>query len=133
MKIVLPWPDPKLNPNRSKGMHWASTTALRKSARTSAGFLAKQAMHADRGSLPVDGGTVPLTITFVQPDKRARDRDNLLAALKPSLDGVADALGVNDSQFDPITIRREYGARPGHVVIEVSTTTRKEEEQANAH
>jgi crossover junction endodeoxyribonuclease RusA len=62
---------------------------------------------------------VSLTITFVQPDKRARDRDNLLAALKPSLDGIADALEVNDSQFDPLIIRREFGAKPGHVVVEV--------------
>jgi Holliday junction resolvase RusA-like endonuclease len=46
-------------------------------------------------------GPVALTITFVQPDRRARDRDNLLAALKPSLDGLADALGVNDAQFEP--------------------------------
>lgn len=126
MKIILPWPDAKLNPNRSKGMHWASTTALRKSARTSAGFLAHQAMAADRGSLRGSPDTLPLTITFVQPDRRARDRDNLLAALKPSLDGVADALGVNDSQFDPITIRREYGPKPGSVVIEIEPAGQKE-------
>lgn len=126
MKIVLPWPNPKLNPNRSKGMHWASTTALRKTARTDAGYLARQAMSADRGSVGDAASTLALSITFVQPDKRARDRDNLLAALKPSLDGVADALGVNDSQFDPITIRREYGPKPGSVLIEVAPAGQKE-------
>lgn len=64
-------------------------------------------------------GPIALTITFVQPDRRARDRDNLLAALKPSLDGLADALGVNDAQFDPVVLRREFGAKPGALRIEI--------------
>ena len=34
--IDLPFPNPKLNPNRSKGVHWAATSALRKSARSAA-------------------------------------------------------------------------------------------------
>jgi Holliday junction resolvase RusA-like endonuclease len=119
VKITLPWPSAKLNPNQSKGRHWGATTALRKGARSDAFALTYQAMSVRQFLCPGPVGTVPLTITFVQPDKRARDRDNLLAALKPSLDGMADALGVNDSQFEPITIRREYGARPGCVVVEV--------------
>ena len=63
-------------------------------------------------------------ITFVQPDRRGRDRDNLLAACKPMLDGVADALGVNDSQFEPVTIRREYGKKPGAVRVEIGGALR---------
>lgn len=124
MKIILPWPDAKLNPNRSKGMHWAGTTALRKKARNDAFWTTRGAMLERIALVPNElpcamGSAVPLSITFVQPDKRARDRDNLLAALKPSLDGVADALGINDSQFDPIMIRRGYGAKPGSVVLEI--------------
>ena len=117
MRVELPWPDAKLNPNRSKGANWASTSALRKKARSDAFKLTL--FYCGTGTLLPAGAVVPLTITFDQPDKRARDRDNLLAALKPSLDGIADALGVNDSQFDPITIRREYGAKPGRVIVEV--------------
>ncbi len=121
MKIVLPWPDAKLNPNRSKGAHWASTSTLRKQARNYAFWSTRGAMlqWLAECKQPLTGPQ-SLTITFVQPDRRARDRDNLLAALKPSLDGVADALGINDSQFDPITIRREYGAKPGSVIVEVA-------------
>jgi crossover junction endodeoxyribonuclease RusA len=36
------------------------------------------------------------------------------------LDGVADALSLNDSQFEPVTIRREYGKKRGGVGIEIS-------------
>lgn len=117
LTIELPWPDSKLNPNRSKGAHWGIAAAIHKDAKMSAYVLTLQAMMADRAwSCP---SAPSLTITFVQPDKRARDRDNLLAALKPALDGVASALRIDDSQFDPITICREYGAKPGCVRVEV--------------
>jgi crossover junction endodeoxyribonuclease RusA len=113
--IILPWPSAKLNPNRSKGLHWGATSALRKQARDGAALLTKGAMQGQA----VSAGAIALTITFIQPDRRARDRDNLLAALKPSLDGVAGALGVNDARFDPVTLRREYGSKPGAVRIEI--------------
>jgi crossover junction endodeoxyribonuclease RusA len=120
MKIQLPWPDAKLNPNRSKGMHWAATSKLRSQAKIDAFHLALQAASSNFCKvLHIRENGCALSITFVQPDKRARDRDNLLAALKPSLDGIAAALGVDDSLFDPITIRREYGAKPGCVLVEV--------------
>lgn len=113
--ITLPWPRAKLNPNRSKGLYWDATSALRKQARDGAVLLTKNAMKGQA----VGAGAIALTITFIQPDRRARDRDNLLAALNPSLDGVANALGVNDARFDPITLRREYGAKPDAVIIEI--------------
>lgn len=119
--ILLPFPDKRLNPNNSKGVHWAATSVLRKSARTSAYAAARVAALGTPwyGIERRKGDAVPLTITFVQPDRRARDRDNLLAACKPALDGIADALEINDSQFEPVTIRREYGAKPGAVRVEV--------------
>lgn len=114
--VELPFPDRRLNPNNSKGKHWAATVALRKSARADAVLLTRA---AGAGARLAPGQEIELTITFIQPDRRARDRDNLLAACKPMLDGVADALGVNDSQFEPVTIRREYGKKPGAVLIEI--------------
>jgi crossover junction endodeoxyribonuclease RusA len=118
---MLPFPNARLNPNRSKGVHWAATSALRKSARTSAYALTRvAALGTPWYDVPRSKAqTVPLVITFIQPDRRHRDRDNLLAACKPALDGVADALEINDSQFDPVTIRREYGEKPGAVRIEI--------------
>ena len=119
--VILPWPDAKLNPNRNKGLHWAATSKLRKDAREIAFLIAHQAKPVGEDWLDwLDGhGNVHVQITFIQPDRRARDRDNLLSALKPSLDGVADALGVNDACFEPVTIRREYGAKPGSVRIQI--------------
>ena len=48
------------------------------------------------------------------------DRDNLLAACKAGLDGIAAALKVDDSRFEPLTIRRVFGAKPGCVLVEVA-------------
>ena len=115
--VVLPWPDRKLNPNYSKGRHWTSTTDERKQARTIARVLTLTALHL-AGTRDF-AGDVTLTIVFMAPDRRARDRDNLLSALKPSLDGMADAMGVNDGQFNPITISREFGSRPGCVIVTI--------------
>jgi crossover junction endodeoxyribonuclease RusA len=113
--VTLPWPSAKLNPNRSKGLHWGATSALGKQARDGATLLTKGAMQGQA----VGPGAIALTIRCIQPDRRARDCDNLLAALKPSLDGVADSLGVNDARFDSVTLWREYGGKPGSVRIEI--------------
>ena len=117
MQITLPFPDPKLNPNRSKGLHWGATSALRKKARQDGFYAARDAMgRAVKKSLAEN---IPMTITFVQPDKRIRDRDNLLSSSKSAIDGIAQALEINDNQFNPVTIKREYGKKPGCVIVEI--------------
>lgn len=120
MIVTLPFPSAKLNPNNSKGVHWAATATLRKKAHADAWVLTKEAVFS--ASWIPTSNSVALDITFVQPDARRRDRDNLLAALKCSLDGVAAALGIDDSQFEPVTIRREYGKKPGEVRIHIMET-----------
>jgi crossover junction endodeoxyribonuclease RusA len=114
--INLPFPDPRLNPNASKGQHWAATSKLRKIARETAFVLTRQS-----GAPYISGNKADfeMVITFFQPDKRKRDRDNLLSAAKPQLDGVADAIGIDDSQFNPVTIKREYGVKPGLMLVEI--------------
>lgn len=123
MRIELPWPDARLNPNRSKGMHWSATAKLRKEAREAAFWIARQVLvgNARAAGQPLGGDAlVPIDITFVAPNKAVRDLDNLLAALKPSLDGVAQCLGTDDSKFEPITLRRAYGKAPGAVIVEIA-------------
>jgi crossover junction endodeoxyribonuclease RusA len=44
-------------------------------------------------------GDVHLWITFFPPDRRRRDDDNIIGSLKNGRDGVADALGIDDSRF----------------------------------
>jgi crossover junction endodeoxyribonuclease RusA len=45
-------------------------------------------------------GDIRLSVTFYPPDKRG-DRCNYPNRIKPYLDGIADALKVNDRRFLP--------------------------------
>jgi crossover junction endodeoxyribonuclease RusA len=94
LRITLPWPSPKLHPNAR--VHWAVKSKAAKRARADARALTS---IASRSPMSV-GARIPVAITFHPPDKRRRDTDGMLSALKSSLDGVADALQVDDSLFD---------------------------------
>ena len=111
--VMLPFPPSELSPNRKNGKHWTATHAIKGKYLADCRILTLQAM----GKWVPPKGTLALDITFIQPDKRRRDRDNLLAAMKSGLDGVSQALGVDDQHFEPITIRREFGTKPGAVRV----------------
>lgn len=61
---------------------------------------------------------IALHITFYPPDKRRRDRDNAQASLKHHLDGIADALGVDDYRFRP-TYDFAEPEKPGRVEVKI--------------
>lgn len=115
MRVELPFPPAELNPNRKNGKHWGTTHAAKASYRHTCWVLSLQAC----GAFQAPDGDIALRVTFVQPDKRRRDRDNLLAACKSALDGFAAALKVDDSRFEPVTICRQFGKKPGSVLLEV--------------
>ena len=95
-------------PNRKNGHHWAKTKGSKDTARDEAFYITKEVFKT---SVLHTDGLIPLNITFVQSDKRHRDLDNLLAASKPAIDGIAMALNVDDSIFEPITIKRGYNTK----------------------
>lgn len=115
LTIELPWPDPSLNPNRSKGRHWTVAHNAKKSAKEAAYTLTKIA----KKGYTAPSGEIPLTIIFIQPNKTRMDLDNLLSSMKSALDGVASALRIDDVVFMPITISRSYGSKPGCVVVSI--------------
>ena len=113
--LTLPWPDRRLSPNaRLDRRQVAGIKAREKEAariltieKYFVGYLA---------DVKVDQ---PVSIEFCPPDNIKRDRDNLLASLKSQLDGVAEALGIDDSRFEPITIRRGPVVKGGQVILEI--------------
>lgn len=86
--LIFPWPSRVLSPNGRS--HWATKAKAVKAMRTLAFYATKESkLH-------------PLTsfrLVFCPPTNRARDLDNLIASMKPALDGMAQAWGVNDSTF----------------------------------
>lgn len=106
MIIELSYPKSELMPNRKNGSHWAKTVAIKKEVLKEAYIITLQARLKQQITLT---DTVALKINFMQSDKRKRDLDNLLSASKSCIDGIAQALQIDDKQFQPITITRSYG------------------------
>ena len=77
----------------------------------------RQAAYLLSGSLNYTGGG--LKITFFTPDNRKRDLDNLLAAMKPALDGMARAIGVDDALFRPLLIDKVKAERRDLARVEI--------------
>jgi len=100
--LCLPWPDPKLSPNAR--LHWAQRSKAVKRARGQAHALTLDNIShlADswepfKQAKPED--QINIQITFEPPCRRRYDIDNLVARMKSTLDGIADALAVDDYIF----------------------------------
>jgi len=119
IEVHLSWPDSSLFPNRKGGQHWATYQRAKVSARLEGFMAAKQAM----GCKPVRlNNRTPVSITFHAPDRRRRDADGMYGAIKHHIDGIAQALGVDDSIFRPVSIDDTIDpAKRGFVTVEIGT------------
>ena len=107
--ILLPWPPSVLNPNRR--CHWAVKAKAVKAYRKESGWATKASGDRIKGK-----GAIDLHISFYPPDNRSRDLDGMLSSIKAGLDGIADALGVNDKRFQ-LRIERCAKIKGGQVRI----------------
>ncbi len=108
--IDLPWPSKDLSPNSR--CHWAVKAKAVKKARHDAYWLAHTAERVGAGYLTV-------WLTFSPPTKGRYDDDNLVARCKSYLDGIADALGVDDSRFRMGQMTRGAPIKRGNVRVEI--------------
>lgn len=111
--IVLSWPPRELHPNARKHFHAKARAA--KAYRVSATYAAM----AEGPQIDVSG-PLSLSIDFYPPDKRRRDLDGCLSAVKAGLDGIADAYQINDFNINPITIRRCEPVKGGRVEVRIA-------------
>lgn len=113
MKVVISWPERALWQNAR--VHWAERSRAVKSHRHEANVLARRA-----GLRKPPSDNPKITVTFHPPDRRKRDLQNMPATVKGALDGLADAMGVDDSTFR-VTFPTEFGevVKGGCVVLEV--------------
>jgi len=94
IQFEVGWPPKELNPNSRK--HWSAKSRAARRYRKECFAYAHNALT--RSDVSRHGGLV-LALVFCPPDRRKRDDDNLVAAFKSGRDGIADALGIDDSQF----------------------------------
>lgn len=115
MRVELPWPPSSLSGHAKGNGKWAKIRAT-KQLRADAATLTRAA----GGVLLPEDGDIAIVIRFEPPNNRG-DRYNFPARAKPLVDGVADALGVNDSRFLP---QFEYGPvfKGGRVIVTIGAT-----------
>lgn len=119
LTLTLPWPPKELSPNARK--HWRGLAKAKKAYRDAC--RVETLLQCRPGYLRLPE-RMHLTMDFVPPDRRKRDRDNLVASMKAGLDGVADALGINDERFAVLTVRIVHDSRVGvHLRMEAATAT----------
>jgi crossover junction endodeoxyribonuclease RusA len=111
-ELVLPWPPKALSPNFRKG--WKAKQDPKNKYKNDCFMLAKTNKPY---KLQLDE-ELHLHICF-NPPRKGLDLDNCLASMKYGLDSVAQAWGINDKRFNPITIERGQPVKHGKVVISV--------------
>lgn len=112
--IVLPWPHKDLSPNAR--VHRMAKAKVAKEYRAACCWLVKAERINDLEA------PLHIRITFCPPDRRRRDLDNMLAALKAGLDGVSDAIGVDDVHWS-LSMYRADPTPDGAVVIQIERET----------
>jgi len=95
-EVTFPWPAKELKPINN--FHWSKIAKYKQKPRNDGWGLAKE-MGATSKTFAPDC-RINLNIVFYPPDKRIRDQDNMIASMKSTLDGLADALVINDSRFN---------------------------------
>lgn len=112
LRITLPFPPATLSGHANGNNRWgkiAETKRWRALARELTLAQGKCAFPAS--------GDIAIDVLFVPPDRRG-DRWNMPARAKAMIDGIADALDVNDKRFLP-TIRFGTPEKPGMVIVTI--------------
>lgn len=113
--IEVAWPPSVLAPNARA--HWRIAAPARTKYRDECAMIAR-ASRSEFVRLCGASQTYALALRFVPATKRRRDDDNLVAAFKAGRDGIAVALGIDDSRFVlmPVEIADAL-ARPPRVIV----------------
>lgn len=112
IRLTLPWPCEALSPNARQ--HYMALARARKKYRHECWAAA-----LCQGARRVTADRLQVAIRFAPPTRRRYDLDNLLSRLKSGLDGLADALGVDDSRWS-LRIGMAEPVKGGAVCVEVA-------------
>lgn len=88
--IKLPYPPKELSPNAR--VHWGRKHSAAK-------VYKQECFVAFHGVKVIGNAPIRLHLDFYPRTKHATDDDNLVAAFKAGRDGIAAALGIDDSRF----------------------------------
>jgi crossover junction endodeoxyribonuclease RusA len=116
MTVTLGWPSRVLSPNART--HWATLSRAKKAARVEGYITTWMSKTSGTPYTSLNGAeSISIQVTFIPPNARRRDLDNLIASIKGHLDGISDAIGIDDSRWiwaAPVIATPE---KPGRVVV----------------
>lgn len=114
VEITLPWPPAVLSAN-SRASRFERAGAI-SDARLEALLLAeKNGLHL----MKLPDGPLGTILTFHFPNDRRRDADNCLGMMKAALDGLCEALEIDDARLWPITLERGKNVTGGQVIVRI--------------
>jgi len=96
-RCTYPWPTKNLSPNARP--HWAVLARDKAQYRSAWRLLSMEAGVQQFAETWPDGERRNVHFDFYPPNKRLRDDANCMAAIKSGVDGMADALGIDDQFF----------------------------------
>ena len=115
IELVLGWPPSNLSPNAR--LHWAKLARAKKQYRNACFSVSKEQLKKfNTENIPEK---LVLEMTFIPPDRRSYDRDNLVARMKAGIDGLADALKINDKRFNTVISTMDTDYLGGFVRIRI--------------
>lgn len=117
IRFDLPWPHRALSPNSR--VHFMVRAKHTKAARATAMNLTRAAMRRAGGAFFLHYRRIAVHLEFVAADRRRRDGSNIASQHKAAIDGIADAIGVDDSKFIVSHELSEQIAKPAAVRVTV--------------
>ena len=109
-KIQLPWPPAQSSPNGSQGNYQGKAAVGKK-------YKNECLLECIEQNVPKMRGPIEATVTFCAPTARRYDLDNALAKTKRGLDAVAYHIGVDDADWNKITLKRGPEITRGAVFV----------------
>lgn len=114
MQVIFPWYPKELSPNARA--HWTLKAKKNKEYKGVCYYRTKEAISKSKASNY--DHLKEFHLTFYKPNRRAMDADNMLASIKSGLDGMCQALRIDDQLFKKIVIEIEDDIG-GYIKVEV--------------
>lgn len=110
--LFLPWPDKVLSPNARK--HWTVVAKAKKKAKNDTYYAV-----LEQGIGKIEAESIVVRYSFFPPNRHHYDTDNLVSRMKAAGDGIALAIGIDDSKWQLEIAPRGPIEKNGMVMVQL--------------